>query len=273
MTKTDESIEHENSDGNIETEAGALSIRVLDRTLAVIGFMAETRRQVGITEISCATSLSKATIHRILSTLRDHSVVLKDENGRYQMGPAVLLWADAYRRRSGLAELARPLLRALWERCRETVHLFVYENGDAFYLDKIDSPHPVGMRSRIGARRDLYSTSAGRAILAFLPDSERNAYLGRTELLAHTAMTVTDRAKLEEILAFGMEQGFFEEKEENEEGIRCVGAAILDLRGYPVGAVSVSSPSYRFSDEQSRSIGVFVRDTALAVSRGLGYGK
>ena len=86
-------------------------------------------------------------------------------------------------------------------------------------------------------------------------------------------MTVTDRAKLEEILAFGREQGFCEEKEENEEGIRCVGAAILDLRGYPVGAVSVSSPSYRFSDEQSRSIGVFVRDTALAVSRGLGYGK
>ena len=77
-------------------------------------------------------------------------------------------------------------------------------------------------------------------------------------------------AELEQI---GREQGFCEEKEENEEGIRCVGAAILDLRGYPVGAVSVSSPSYRFSDEQSRSIGVFVRDTALAVSRGLGYGK
>ena len=60
MTKTDESIEHENGDGNMETGAGALSIRVLDRTLAVIGFMAETRRQVGITEISGATSLSKA---------------------------------------------------------------------------------------------------------------------------------------------------------------------------------------------------------------------
>jgi len=254
----------------VQRESGA-SIRVLDRAVAVLGFMAEQKRQVGITEIAEATHLSKATVHRILSTLRDYSVVLKDESGRYQMGPSVLYWADAYRKHSGLAELARPYLHTLWEIARETVHLFVFEAGEAYYIDKLDSPHPVGMRSRIGARRDLYSTSGGRAILSFLPEAELKSYLDRTELRPRTRRTITDRKVLEEFLAECRKRGFCEEVEENEEGIRCVGAAVLDLRGYPVGAVSVSAPAYRFDDRASLAIGERIRETAMAISRELGY--
>ena len=145
-----------------------MNIRVLERSLAILAFMAEERRLIGVTEIAEATELSKSTVHRILSTFREKNVVLRDEGGRYQVGPAVLLWADAYRRSSGLAEIARPYMRRLWEETHETVHLFIYENGKAFYLDKLDSPHPVGMRSRIGAPLSLYSTSGGRSILAAL---------------------------------------------------------------------------------------------------------
>ena len=255
---------------SVQRESGT-SIRVLDRAVAVLGFMAEQKRQVGITEIAEATHLSKATVHRILSTLRDYSVVLKDESGRYQMGPSVLYWADAYRKHSGLAELARPYLHTLWEIARETVHLFVFEAGEAYYIDKLDSPHPVGMRSRIGARRDLYSTSGGRAILSFLPEAELKSYLDRTELRPRTRRTITDRKVLEEFLAECRKRGFCEEVEENEEGIRCVGAAVLDLRGYPVGAVSVSAPAYRFDDRASLATGERIRETAMAISRELGY--
>lgn len=256
-------------EGNAKESGG--SIRVLDRAMSVLGYMAESRRQVGITEIADAVGLSKATVHRILSTLKEYSVVLKDDSGRYQMGPSVLFWADAYRQRAGLAEISRPLLRRLWEESHETVHLFIFEGGEAYYLDKLDSPHPVGMRSRIGAKRDLYSTSGGRAILAALPEAEVDAYLDRTELLPRTENTVTEKAELKKLLAAGRERGFCEEVEENEEGIRCVGAAILDLRGFPVGAVSISAPAYRFSDSQSLALGAKIRETALAISRELGY--
>ena len=247
------------------------SVRVLDRAVRILGFLAESRRRVGITEIADATDLSKATVHRILSTLRDYSIVIRDDGGLYQMGPSVLFWADAYQKKAGLCEIARPWLRALWEEALETVHLFIFEGGEAYYLDKLDSPHPVGMRSHIGARRDLYSTSAGRSILAALPRPDLDAFFEKTELLPRTPNTVTDRKELEKILAVGRERGFCEEVEENEVGIRCVGAAILDLRGYPVGAVSISAPAYRFSDSQSRALGEKLRDTVLAISRELGY--
>jgi IclR family acetate operon transcriptional repressor len=258
-------------EGELASRESGGSIRVLDRAVSVLGFMADQKRQVGITEIAEATRLSKATVHRILSTLREYSVVLKDESGRYQMGPSVLYWADAYRKHSGLVELARPHLRQLWEVARETVHLFAFEAGEAYYIDKLDSPHPVGMRSRIGAKRDLYSTSGGRAILSRLPEGDLKAYFDRTELLPRTRNTVTNRAKLEEILSACGKRGFCEEVEENEEGIRCVGAAILDLRGYPVGAVSISAPAYRFSDRDSLAMGERISATALAISRELGY--
>jgi len=247
------------------------SVRVLDRAVSILGFLAQSRRQVGITEIADATNLSKATVHRILSTLRDYSIVIRDDGGLYQMGPSVLFWADAYQKKAGLCEIARPWLRALWEESRETVHLFIFEGGEAYYLDKLDSPHPVGMRSRIGAKRDLYNTSGGRAILAALPEADLEAYFENTEFLPRTTHTITDRDELRKILAIGREKGFCEEVEESEEGIRCVGAALLDVRGYPIGAVSISAPAYRFSDGQSRALGERIRDTALAISRELGY--
>ena len=248
-----------------------MNIRVLERSLAILAFMAEERRLIGVTEIAEATDLSKSTVHRILSTFREKNVVLRDEGGRYQVGPAVLLWADAYRRSSGLAEIARPFMRRLWEETHETVHLFIYENGKAFYLDKLDSPHPVGMRSRIGAPLSLYSTSGGRAILAALPEAELDAYLSRTTLERRTNATVTDPEALRRVLDDVRRNGWAEENQENEEGIRCIGAAVRSLDGTPAGAVSISAPAYRMSDERARALCERVRSTAEGVSRELGY--
>ncbi len=62
-----------------------------------------------------------------------------------------------------------------------------------------------------------------------------DAYLDKTELLPRTENTVTEKAELKKLLAAGRERGFCEEVEENEEGIRCVGAPILDLEGFPCG--------------------------------------
>ena len=246
-------------------------VRVLDRALSVLNFMAEERRPVGITEIAEATGLSKATVHRILATLQLHGVVLKDRESKYQIGPAVLLWAESHRRASSLLEISRPHLESLWELSKETVHLFVYENGAAYYLEKLESPHPVGMRSRIGARLSLYSTSAGKAILAALPENELCRYLSEAALEPKTSHTKSNPEELRKELEMIRQRGYAEDNQENEEGIRCVGAAILDFRGYPVGAVSISAPAYRFSGAKSSRLGEKVREAALLISRELGY--
>lgn len=251
----------------------ATNIRVLDRAVAVLDVLAHIGEDGGVTEIADAVGLSKATVHRILTTLEFHRVVFRTENGRYRMGAAPLLWADAYRRQVDLVSLAHPILRKLLDEVGETIHLSRYQNGTTFYLDKLESPHPVGMRSRIGAVLTMYSTAAGRAILSRLPKKELEHYLRVTPLTARTERTLTDAEELSRLFQIVRERGWAEENQENEVGIRCVGAAIVDAKGYPVGALSVSVPAYRFTDDRLLPLGERVLEAAQALSALMGYGR
>ena len=154
---------------------------------------------------------------------------------------------------------------------RETVHLFSFEHDRIYYVDKLKSPQSVTIGSRIGAWRNLYSTSGGRAVLAVLPEAERLAYLNSTPLVAHSPRTQTDRKILLSLLEEGRLLGYQEEIDESEEGIRCVGAPILNADGYPVGAVSVSAPSYRVDDALAAQIGNAVRAAAEKITSTLSH--
>jgi IclR family acetate operon transcriptional repressor len=129
----------------------------------------------------------------------------------------------------------------------------------------------TGLDSRIGSRLELYSTSAGRAILAALPEEEFEAYLSTRELLPRTDWTVVDKETFGKIIEKARTEGYAEETQENEVGVRCVGAAILGKDGYPVGAVSVAGPVFRFTDDRVESVGKRVFGTARIISYQLGY--
>lgn len=243
------------------------TIRVLERALTILDYVAQSSETAGITEIAEATSLPKATVHRILQTLVARKVMFQDESGSYMMGPATLSWADGFRTRTALPHLAQSVLRDLWKRTNETVHLTVYDGDQAYYVDKLASPHPVGMRSRIGASLCLSTTAAGRAILASFSEEELRRYLASASLEIKTKNTVATEEELLELLRKTRREGYAVENEENEVGIRCIGAAILRGRECrPLGAVSLSVPAYRLGDEDVPVLGKLVREAAGKIS-------
>lgn len=232
-----------------ETKGEKEPVRVLSRAFSILVHMARERRLLGITEIASAVSLPKATVYRMLDGLERERAVL-NRGGAYEIGPIALLLADAYRRQVGFAEVARARLLALRNATKETVHLFVYERGEFYYLDKMESPYQVRMHSQVGAKASLVRLSAGKAVLAHLSEDERRA-IGEP-------VPESVEAEFPEIRA----KGYAVDDEQNEPGLRCVGAAILDDRGHPRGAVSVSAPVYRFTAELIGQYGVLVRTAA-----------
>jgi DNA-binding IclR family transcriptional regulator len=231
-------------------------IRVISRAFSILVYMAHEKRPMGISEIAAAVSLPKATVYRILDSLEGERAVL-NRGGEYELGPVTLLLADAYRRQVGFAESARPHLLDLRNETKETVHLFVYERGEFYYLDKIESPYQVRMHSRVGGRASLFRLSAGKALLARLTPRELR------ELSEPIPAGVA--AEFPEILS----KGFAVDNEQNEHGLRCVGAAIFDEQGRPRGAVSLSAPVYRFSLDLVNSYGMLVKRTADAIGESL----
>jgi DNA-binding IclR family transcriptional regulator len=111
----------------------------------------------------------------------------------------------------------------------------------------------------------------GKAILAFLPESDQVSLIKRLELIASTNNTITDRAALIEHLATVRAQKFAIDNEESEDGIRCVGAPVFDRTGRVFAAISVSGPAYRLPISRPVALSSLVMDAANTISGRPGY--
>ena len=173
-----------------------------------------------------------------------------------------------------LIALAHPHIEALAKQTGDTVHLGVLEDGDVFYLGQDRRYARIEMRCRVGRRMPLASTSLGKGLLVGLPRDQWRPYYDRA---TESAINFADRPPLaawpefERRMASYVEQGWSFDLEENEIGIRCVGAPVRDVRDQVVAAVSVASAVPYMPDERMAELGPIVRATAEAISRELGW--
>jgi DNA-binding IclR family transcriptional regulator len=242
-------------------------VKAVERTLSVLEALGRPRPLAEIAELA---ELPKPTVHRILQVLVARGFARDAEDGVYAAGPRVLTVAGEALAELDLAGLARPILGALQRSVGGTVHLALRNGDEAVYVEKIEGDEPYRMASRIGLPLRLHSTGIGKAILAFLPEAERDELLGRLPLETRTPRTLVTvkalRAELERIRA----RGYAIDDEENETGVRCVAAPLFDHQGRVAGGVSVSSLVYVLSPEDAERIAPEVVRAAGELSQLLG---
>ncbi len=247
------------------------SLQLLERAITILDFIAFKTGSLSFTEIVEGTGISKPSVHRILATLGNFRILVRDEQGGYILGPRIIGWSRSCIQSHGLLSVAKPWLDRIWNEVGETLHLVSFEDEQAYYLFKMESRHPLQMRSRMGDPIALHSTAAGKAILFSLPEDKLGSILKKINLNPKTKKTITDPVALKEQLQSFRTQGFSEEVEENEQDIRCMAAPILNNRGFPVGAVSITCPTYRCDDLKAQKMGKFLAETLPNLSYELGY--
>jgi DNA-binding IclR family transcriptional regulator len=245
--------------------------RTLARGLDVVEALADADVvAMGPSGIGDIVGLDKATVSRLLRTLVETGWVRQDAVTRqYRLSGKILRLAANVRLHQDLRTVAAPHLRALREDLGETVHLGVMEDLGVFYVDKLESPNSIQLVSRVGQVMPLHSTSLGKAILAALPEEEREAKIARMDFVPRTDRTITTAAAFRRELIRTQQRGYATDDRENEPLGACVAAAIVGPEGRPVGAISVSGPHYRIQDHLE-AFGERARATATAVAMDLG---
>ena len=85
-----------------------------------------------------------------------------------------------------------------------------------------------------------------------------------------TRFTITDADELSARIDVARKRGFSESDQTNEEDVHGIAAPIFDRMSVACGAVSVSTPSHRMTDEQRQlTIGAVLR-AASTITDGLG---
>ena len=248
-------------------------VAVLQKALDLLEVLAE-QPDLGLSELSEKTGASKASTYRMLSTLESRGFVVKrGDTRKYAPGVQLVALSCAVVARLDLVKAARPYLEELQRTSNETVNLGILADAQVLYVDILESDRGLRMAAHVGARDALHSTALGKAILSAVPTAEARVLLDGYRRLPATPRTIVALDALMSELAETADRGYSIDDEENEAGARCVGVPIRDLSGRAIGALSLSGPSTRISDDVILAFGRELQHAAEGIEEQMGYGK
>jgi DNA-binding IclR family transcriptional regulator len=215
--------------------ASVSGVGVLDKAVTILRALEDGPRS--LLDLAAATSLPRATTHRLASALESHRLLDRDQDGRFVLGPALARLGQVAQGHPGrsLVEAARPVLAALRDRTGESAQLFVRSADSRLCVLSLESPHSLRTIVPVGASLPM------------------------------------DRGSAAKVLAAGPEvlrRGWAQSVEERERGVASVSAPVV-VAGRVVAAVSVSGPIERTSRQPGRQYAAAVTDAARALETAL----
>ncbi|MFH8134741.1 DNA-binding transcriptional regulator KdgR [Pantoea osteomyelitidis] len=229
-------------------------------------------RDHGITELAQRVMMSKSTVYRFLQTMKSLGYVAQEgESEKYSLTLKLFELGARALQNVDLIRSADIQMRELSRLTKETIHLGALEEESIVYIHKIDSLYNLRMYSRIGRRNPLHTTAIGKVLLAWRDRDEVEDILQDVEFKRSTANTITSQGDLLKVLEQVKQQGFGEDNEEQEEGLRCIAVPVFDRFGVVIAGLSISFPTIRFSEEAKKDYVAMLHRAAKNVSEQMGY--
>jgi len=246
-------------------------IQSLERAANILRLFTLSRPCIGISEISRELNLPKGTVQGLVQTLAEEGMLRKDiETRKYQLGYELYELGVILTGSLEINQKASEPANNLAKRVKHLISVAVRDGNSALItLDAYPRVEPFLSR-HFGPRRPLYCTSIGKAILAFMPNSELENYLETTELVSYTINTITRRERLLSEIVETRQRGFAINKAEHTPIRAGVGAPIFDRRGYVIGSIAIVISPKQLS-ENEKKMALEVKETAAEISRYMGF--
>ncbi|MEI4474118.1 IclR family transcriptional regulator [Frigidibacter sp. MR17.24] len=246
--------------------------QTLSRGLALLELVGEGLSDVrGIAE---RLDIPRSTAARMLSNLVAEGYLHHIPYRGYTLGPKLILLGQRATEQRPLVSIAHPFLEALAQETRDTVHFGVLDRGEVLYLEKLSGTRGLEMRSRVGSRMPVASTGLGKSMMMARPKREWQAFYQDAWTFAATQPDRPPLCSFDALCADLTEaaaRGWTYDLEENEWGIRCIGAPVRDASGQAIAAVSVASAITFMPEDRMERLGPTVARIAREISESLGW--
>ena len=253
---------------DMDTVPGTQAISRAAAVLRVVS--AAAPNPVSTARIATELGITRPTAHRVAGVLAVEGFLDRDPlRGGWLLGPELYLMGAVAAVRYDVTVVAAEHVRSLARESGESAFLSARRGDETVCLLREEGSFPLRSFVRHGGIRfPLGVASAGLAILAMLPDDEREAYLARVSLQAwgddHAELALRER------LAQTRESGVAVNPGLLVEGSWGMGAAVLDATGRPAWALSLTGVESRFRPERRRELGRLLLEHAHALGRELG---
>lgn len=255
-----------------EGEGQAAQVPALMRGMRVLELLAEHPEGMSLVEIAAGLHLPVNSTQRIGLTLCAMGYAHRDPiSKRFFLTSKLLSVGCRGLGEYSLVERSLEVMRELRDAVRETVLLGVLNGDEVVCVEQVLSLHAFKFMVDPGLRAPLHSSAPGKALWAFLPESQRETLLARLQLEPLTAHTITSREVMARELDRVRKLGYATDREEGLEGCHCVAAPVLDPHAYPLASIWVSGPSHRLTEAMFPEVGKLVVEHVARVSQRLGY--
>jgi IclR family transcriptional regulator, pca regulon regulatory protein len=255
-----------------DEQRGRTPVASLGKGLLVLETLASTDSKGSLADLMNRTGFDRATVHRILRSFMDTGYVERSGRGEYAVSTKGYLLGVHLTHAHNLVRVAQPEIRHLRDQINETVNLAVLTGPDIVYLVRLAVGRILSLNIEVGSRLPAFCASLGRAMLAFLPESESEAILRRSDRQAFTPQTKTSIEDIAAILKQIRRRGYAVTNQEFEIGLCSMACPIFVRGGRPIAAVNIAVSAARMSaTELVRSYREPLQRSCERISRSLGW--
>ncbi|MDB5851036.1 MAG: iclR [Rhodoferax sp.] len=251
-----------------ESSPGA--VKSADRVLDLFELLARRSQDISHTDMAEALGIPKSSLSQLLKNLTtrgylDYSAATRG----YRLGEALArLAGHALQGRSILA-IVEPVLADVTAATRESSAFNQLKGQQSEVMASVSSSQRLVSHMRKGDLAPLYATSGGKALLAFMPEAEREAYLRGVRFEAITPATIRSERELRRQIRLVRETGVATVTEEFTPGISGVAMPVLSSSGVALGSINVAVPSVRFDAAAHERILQALNEALVKVQRHL----
>ena len=236
---------------SIVTRNSGSSVSPVERAMRVLRVMSEGAN-ARLTDIATAADLDKATALRLLEMMVRDGFVMRDATTKqFTLGPELMVLGAAALRRFDPRPIVRPSLMRLVGQFEDSAVLSLPSGIESLCIDVEEGTYPIRANYlRVGSRRPLGVGAGSLALLAWLPDAEREAaieiLLGQLQRYPRITAEL-----LHERIAEARTKGYCVLLDVVVERMGGIGVPILDPQGRPVAAISIAALNDRILSREA----------------------
>ena len=256
----------------MEKHENSNSVKSIMKAFAIIELLNDAG-PLSISELSNHLSMDKATVHRLINTIKQAGYVIQNpETKKYSNSIKLFEIGQNVITKTGLFEAARPHIEALASATGESINLGIVKDNEIIYVDKKEGKSTIKVGIKIGTSVPMHCTGMGKAVLAFMNKNVRDEIISRIEYIPYSKNSPLDRKTVEQRLEETARNGYSMDSEEYVNDLISYGAPIFGYKGEPVAAISISFPKSRLNEnEMGKEFPDLIKTAALNISRQMGY--
>lgn len=241
------------------------NVRAVERAIDILECFLPEKPWMSVVEIQRRVPLSRPTLYRLLQTLIAKGLVRAEgDPQRFALDFGIGRLAHNWIAGIDVIALARPILEELRNATGETTALFLRRSDLRQCVAEVVSPHVLAVSRGLGETDHLWRGASGKAILAFLDDSEIVA-------VTRTLPKTINKAALAADLSCTRRDGYFVSRGEVFVGAIAIAAPYFDHTGSVVGSVGVFGPEARLDERWVAKTASSAMKSAAELSAAAGH--